>query len=156
MILTEAKLLLEKMGKKWIIKPERRQKPPMLCTLLTYGGIPLAMSNPISGNHHDLFNIGVHFEEVTLVLEKSNILLEGLFVNFDAGFDSEKLRKKTASKGIIANICPNRRNKNSEDDKEYYFDATVSSWIGFNYLAFIVLGLEKFRKIKKQDEFCSL
>ncbi|MDY6026316.1 MAG: IS5 family transposase, partial [Bergeyella zoohelcum] len=29
------------------------------------------------------------------------------------------------------------------------FDTTVSSWIGFNYLAFIVLGLRKFKQKKK-------
>ena len=97
-------------------------------------------------------------------------------MNFDAGFDSDTLRKKVASKGIIANICQNKRNK-SEDDSDVYFDeelykerysiersnawmdsyrsvlnrfdTTVSSWIGFNYLTFIVIGLKKFKKIKK-------
>ncbi|MFJ1329078.1 IS5 family transposase, partial [Capnocytophaga canimorsus] len=29
------------------------------------------------------------------------------------------------------------------------FDTTVSSWIGFNYLAFIVLGLRKFKQKQK-------
>lgn len=85
-------------------------------------GIMLSMSNPISGNHHDLFNIEVHFEEVISVLDEAKISTEGLFMNFDAGFDSEKLREKTTSRGIIANICENKRNKASEEEKEYYFD----------------------------------
>ncbi|EKB58743.1 hypothetical protein HMPREF9699_00532 [Bergeyella zoohelcum ATCC 43767] len=29
------------------------------------------------------------------------------------------------------------------------FDTTVSSWIGFNYLSFIVLGLRKFKQKQK-------
>ena len=28
------------------------------------------------------------------------------------------------------------------------FDTTVASWLGFNYLAFIVIALKKFNKIK--------
>lgn len=140
-------------------------------------GLLLSMSNPISGNHHDLFDIEVHFEEVTSVLEEANISLDGLFMNFDAGFDSENLRKKASSKDIIANIYPNKRNKTSDEENDYYFDeelykerysiersnawldsfrsvlnrfdTTVSSWIGFNYLSFIVLGLKKFKKKEK-------
>ena len=93
------------------------------------------------------------------------------------GFDSENLRKITASEGIIANICENKRNQKSPSEAEHYFDkklykeryaiersnawmdsfrsvlnrfdTTVSSWIGFNYLAFIVLGLRKFKQKRK-------
>ena len=52
-------------------------------------GVLLAMSNPISGNHHDLFDIEIHFEEVTSILDEAKISIEGLFMNFDAGFDAE-------------------------------------------------------------------
>lgn len=140
-------------------------------------GLMLAMSNPVSGNHHDLFDIGFHFEEVTSILDEAKISTEGLFMNFDAGFDSEKFQKITVAKGIVANICPNKRNKKSDDKQEYYFDdklykerysiersnawmdgfrsvlnrfdTTVSSWLVFNYLAIIILGLRKFKQIKK-------
>ncbi|SPY35553.1 Uncharacterised protein [Porphyromonas cangingivalis] len=140
-------------------------------------GLMLAMSQPISGEHHDLYNIKTHFQEITSVLKKAEISTKGLFVNFDAGFDSENLRKITASEGIIANICENKRNQKSPSETEHYFDkklyrerytiersnawmdsfrsvlnrfdTTVSSWIGFNYLAFIVLGLRKFKQKRK-------
>ncbi|MFK8301529.1 IS5 family transposase [Capnocytophaga stomatis] len=140
-------------------------------------GLMLAMSQPISGEHHDLYNIETHFQEITSVLKKAKISTEGLFVNFDAGFDSENLRKITASEGIIANICENKRNQKSASETEHYFDkklykerytiersnawmdsfrsvlnrfdTTVSSWVGFNYLAFIVLGLRKFKQNEK-------
>lgn len=138
-------------------------------------GLPIAMSEPVSGNHNDLFDIEVRFEEVVVTLEGAGISVEGLFINADAGFDSQKLRDKCEAKGIIANICPNKRNGNGGTDRyfdeklyaERYaiertnawmdsfrsllnrFDTTITSWKGFNFLAFIVIGLKKFYKLKK-------
>lgn len=138
-------------------------------------GLPIAMSEPVSGNHNDLFDIEVQFEEVVSTLEQAEINVEGLFINADAGFDSQKLRDKCESKGIIANICHNQRNGDKDTDhyfdeklyKERYsvertnawidsfrsllnrFDTTITSWKGFNFLAFIVIGLKKFYKLKK-------
>lgn len=138
-------------------------------------GLPIAMSEPISGNHNDLFDIEVQFEEVVGTLEDADISVDGLFINADAGFDSQKLRNKCEAKGIIANICPNKRNGNTDtnhyfDQKLYEeryaiertnawmdsfrsllnrFDTTITSWKGFNFLAFIVIGLKKFYKLKK-------
>lgn len=133
-------------------------------------GLPLAMSEPVSGNHHDLFDIEVHFEEVTATLEAAEISVDDLFLNADAGFDSRKLPDKCEVKGIITNFAENKRNRNIENDyyfddklyKEHYaiertnawidsfrsllnrFDITITSWKGFNFLAFIVIGLKKF------------
>lgn len=140
-------------------------------------GLPIAMSEPVSGNHNDLFDIEVHFEEVTATLEKADIPLEGLFLNADPGFDSLELRQQCEAKGIIANFKENKRNaKNSGNDhyfdeqlyRERYaiertnawidgfrsllnrFDTTTSSWKGFNYLAFMVIGIKKFQKINSR------
>lgn len=138
-------------------------------------GLPLAISEPVSGHHNDLFEIEVHFEEVISTLEQATIPVEGLFINADAGFDSKNLRDTCEAKGIIANICHNKRNSSMENDnyfddelyKERYsiertnawmdsfrsllnrFDTTVTSWKGFNYLAFMVLMLKKLVKRKK-------
>lgn len=138
-------------------------------------GLPIAMSEPVSGNHNDLFDIEVQFEEVIGTLEDAEISIDGLFINADAGFDSQKLRDKCQAKGIIANICPNKRNGNNDEDyyfdeklyQERYaiertnawmdsfrsllnrFDTTLTSWKGFNFLAFIVIGLKKFYNLKK-------
>ena len=138
-------------------------------------GLPIAMSEPVSGNHNDLFDIEVQFEEVVGTLEEAEISVDGLFVNADAGFDSQKLRNNCEAKGIIAKICPNKRNGNNDtdhyfDEKLYEqryaiertnawmdsfrsllnrFDTTITSWKGFNFLAFIVIGLKKFYKLKK-------
>jgi len=99
-----------------------------------------------------------------------------LFINADAGFDAETFRQAYHKKGVIANVAFNKRSngkKNQEHliDEELYneryaieranawmdsfrsflnrFDTTTSSWKGFNFLAFIVIGLRKFEKIKK-------
>lgn len=137
-------------------------------------GLPLAMSEPLAGNHNDLYEIEVQFEVVTATLGQTNIPVEGLFLNADAGFDSKEFRKSCEGKEINANICFNKRNGNMDRD-EYFdqelyrqrysiertnawmdsfrsllnrFDTTVASWLGFNYLSFIVLALKKFKKNK--------
>jgi len=58
----------------------------------------LAISGPVSGNHNDLYNIEVQFEEITSTLEEADIAVKGLFLNADAGFDPKSsasvVRKK--------------------------------------------------------------
>lgn len=138
-------------------------------------GIPLAMSTPTSGNHNDLYDIEVQFEDITATLESAEIPVKGLFINADAGFDSENLLLACEQKEIIANIAYNKRNSSKDSDrllddelyKERYsiertnawmdsyrsilnrFDTTLTSWIGFNFLAFITIALKKFNKTKK-------
>lgn len=139
-------------------------------------GLPLAMSEPVAGHHNDLYNIEVQFEIVTATLENADIQVEGLFLNADAGFDSKEFRKACDLKQINANICFNRRNGNTDRD-EYFdqklygqryaiertnawvdsfrsllnrFDTTTESWKGFNYLAFMVIGIRKFKKNEEQ------
>lgn len=138
-------------------------------------GLPLAMSEPISGNHNDLYGIEVQFEVVTATLEEADIPVGGLFLNADAGFDSENFRASCAKKDINANVCFNRRNGSAQDREEYFdqvlydkryavertnawmdsfrsllnrFDTTIESWKGFDYLAFFVIALKKFKKRK--------
>ena len=142
-------------------------------------GLPLAMSEPVAGNHNDLYNLEVQFEVVTGTLEQATISVEGLFLNADAGFDSKNFRESCNKKEINANICFNKRNGSSDRD-EYFdqklyderytiertnawmdsyrsllnrFDTTIESWIGFNYLAFIVIAL---KKIYKKENYKSL
>lgn len=154
----------------------KKQKTTNALYLTDRQGLPLAMSEPVAGNHNDLYDIEVHFEEVTTTLEDADIPVEGLFVNADAGFDSKDFRRACAAKDINANVCFNKRNGNTDRkeyfDKELYgeryavertnawmnsfrsllnrFDTTSSSWKAFNYLAFIVIALKKFIKNKKQ------
>ncbi|WP_373275027.1 transposase [Parapedobacter tibetensis] len=73
-------------------------------------GLPLAMSEPVTGNHNDLYNIEVQFEVVTGTLEDADLRVDGLFLNADAGFDSKDFRQAGAQKEINAKICFNRCN----------------------------------------------
>ena len=138
-------------------------------------GLPLAMSEPVSGNHNDLFDIEVQFEVVTATLDRADIKTEGLFLNADAGFDSKDFRRACARRDINANICFNKRNGSVDDRDEYFdrdlydqryavertnawidsfrsllnrFDTTIESWKGFNYLSFIVIALKRFKPKK--------
>jgi hypothetical protein len=62
-------------------------------------GLPLAMSEPVCGNHNDLYDIELHVEEVFATLEEAQIPADGLFVNGDAGFDSQGFRAACAKRG---------------------------------------------------------
>lgn len=138
-------------------------------------GLPLAMSEPVAGNHNDLYNIEVQFEIVTATLEKADIRVDGLFMNADAGFDSRDFRRFCGVKEISANICFNERG-GDVDRYDYFdqglydqryaiertnawmdsyrsllnrFDTTVASWKGFNFLAFIVIAIKKILKKRR-------
>lgn len=138
-------------------------------------GLPLAMSNPVSGNHHDLYKIDNHLDELFSTLRKACINTDGLFVNADAGFDSKDFRYKCFEYGIIPNTAINPRNGTNDEiiifDEKLYeqrytiertnawmdsyrtllnrFETTVSSWKAFNYIAFITIFLKKIYKNKK-------
>jgi len=138
-------------------------------------GLPIAISSPIAGNHHDLYQIGNHLDELFQTLTKANISTDGLFVNADAGFDSKEFRSKCFEHGIIPNTAINPRNGNNDEiiifDEMLYeqrytiertnawldsyrsilnrFETTSSSWKSLNYIAFIVILLKKIKKNKK-------
>ena len=78
-------------------------------------GIALSMSTPQDGNHHDLYEINILFNELCDMLKDAGISLDGLFLNADSGFDSKELKEVCSKEGIIANIKPNPRNK--QDNK---------------------------------------
>lgn len=132
-------------------------------------GLPLAMSNPVSGEHHDLYQIEKSMNTIFQTLQKAHISVDGLFLNADAGFDSKELRKQCADRGVFPNICFNKKNKEHDDNdyvdeilyKERYsiertnawmdsfrsilnrFDTTLASWKAWNYIAFAILLLRK-------------
>ena len=68
-------------------------------------GLPIAMSSPKSGEHHDVHDIEKVIGDMFNDLEKSHIRVDGLFLNADAGFDCDALRGFLCEKEIIANIC---------------------------------------------------
>ena len=87
-------------------------------------GQMLACASPQAGQHHDLFKIQELFEQICDILQEADIDLSGLFLNADAGFDSQDVRQLCSQKGIEANIEQNKRNqKTVQEHVDYqYFD----------------------------------
>jgi hypothetical protein len=52
-------------------------------------GLPLVVGKPQDGNHNDLYNINTIFDEMIAFLEQAGISMQGVFMNADAGFDSD-------------------------------------------------------------------
>jgi transposase len=82
-------------------------------------GVMIAMSTPQEGQHHDLFQIQVLFEELCTLLKQANINLKGLFLNADSGFDSTDFVTACGKEEIIANVKENPRNSANQESEPY-------------------------------------
>lgn len=129
-------------------------------------GIPLAMSEPVSGNHHDLYEAEKWFPKILEDLKDATICPKGLFMNADAGFDSKKFRTICEIEGIVPNIDINKRNSKNDnydcfkDDllyKERFcvertnawldafkailirFETLSQTWLALHFLAFAII-----------------
>lgn len=162
-------------GEQTAYQARKKHKTTNCLYLTDRQGLPLSMSEPVAGNHNDLYKIETSIDELFEVLEEANIATEGLFINADAGFDAQNFRQACQQKGVITNVALNKRTGSQIRghilDEELYqerysiertnawmdsfrsvlnrFDTTVSSWKGFNFLAFIVIGIKKFMQSKK-------
>ena len=81
-------------------------------------GIPLSCSEVIPGNHHDVYDIENQMNKILEDIKRSNISTDNLFLNADAGFDTENLRTFCFKKELFANIDFNKRNGNISDREE--------------------------------------
>ena len=133
-------------------------------------GIPLTASDPVAGNHHDLYDIKNALQKMGADLALSGISTNGLFLNADAGFDCATFRGLCDLIGIMANVCINKRNAKNPDydhllDEELYkerfavertnawldafkttmvrFETTSRNWLSFHYLAFSMILMRK-------------
>jgi Transposase and inactivated derivatives len=135
-------------------------------------GLPLAMATPQSGNHHDLHDIQLLFEELCEILREANVNLQGVFMNADSGFDAQVLREKCSEKQIEANIEVNERNNKEQQSDKYVcfdellfkrrfviermnawidsfkallirFETSTKAWMALHFLAFTVILCRK-------------
>ena len=131
-------------------------------------GIPLAMSRAVAGNHNDLYQVERRFEEILADVRAADIDTDCLFMNADAGFDSEAFREVCFRHDIFANIDINKRNAKDPDrpyikDELLYedrfsvertnawidafkallvrFETTRRNWMSLHYLAFVCILL---------------
>jgi transposase len=82
-------------------------------------GTPVACSEPVAGNHNDAYNLEATVEQMLTNIRSSNISTEGLFLNADAGFNTNGFREFCIANDIIGNIDMNKRNGG---EKDYLFD----------------------------------
>ena len=73
-------------------------------------GIPIVCSEPIDGQHNDAYRLVDNFEKMIHSIIQSNIRVDGLFLNADAGFDTADFRHCCSKHEIIDNIAFNKRN----------------------------------------------
>ena len=88
-------------------------------------GLPLACSDPMSGEHHDVFEIKKSVPKMVATLQQAGLSTDGLFLNGDAGFDAEKVREICNHYGIITNIARNKKNRMNANAKSYLFDSEL-------------------------------
>ncbi|RMF99856.1 MAG: IS5 family transposase [Acidobacteria bacterium] len=134
-------------------------------------GVLVGISEPISGNHHDIFDFEKHFLEVLWWFEQADISVKGLFLNADAGFDTEECRKVFEKKEIEANIPFNERNGEKDRcelfDEELFkrrfviertfawmdafkallirYEVKAQNWLTFNLIAMMVIFIRKMK-----------
>jgi len=134
-------------------------------------GQPLVMAEPQAGNHNDVYEITFLLEQMCQLLQDAGISLKGVFLNADAGFDTEEVRMLCKDKEIEANIADNPRNSRELSEQYQYFDEElykeryviertnawldgfkglliryekkVKSWMTQHWMAFSVLLLKK-------------
>lgn len=101
----------------------KKCKTSNMLILADNNGIPIASSEPIAGNHNDSFELVTNFEKMICPLKNSNIRLDGLFLNADAGFDTTEFRECCYKNDIVDNIKHNKRNGKNDasllDDELY-------------------------------------
>lgn len=97
----------------------KKSKTTNMLMLVDNQGIPLACSDPISGNHHDSHELVKQVEQMRLSIKAADINTEGLFMNADAGFDTTEFRNYCDGHEIVGNIDQNKRNG---EQAEYLFD----------------------------------
>lgn len=85
-------------------------------------GVPLMMAEPQAGQHNDVYEIRFLFDQMCQLLQTAGISLKGVFMNADAGFDTQEMRTLCAEKEIEANIADNSRNSIKVFEEYQYFD----------------------------------
>lgn len=146
----------------------KKSKTSNMLILTDNRGMPLACSDPIAGNHNDAFELVPIFSDMLDVLQLASIPIDGLFLNADAGFDTEDFRTYCFQKDIIGNIDQNKRNGSEHGhlfDELLYkcrfvvertnawldafkailvrFETNSTHWKALNILAFAVILMRK-------------
>lgn len=102
----------------------KKAKTSNLLFITDSRGLPLTCSETIAGNHNDSFELSTYLNQMAKQLTQSNLSLDGIFLNADAGFDCTAIKTFCEMQGMIANIDKNPRNGNAEKSTSL-FDETL-------------------------------
>jgi transposase len=72
-------------------------------------GLPVALAEPIAGNHNDLYQADKALNAMVSYLNRTGLRTQGIFLNADAGFDSQNLQTTLGLQNMQPNIYPNPR-----------------------------------------------
>lgn len=138
-------------------------------------GVPIGWSEPISGNHHDSYELKKTASKIFDKIRDAGLNLEGLFLNADAGFDVKEFRELCEKNEIFHNIDFNKRNSNNNQNTDYMLDDELyrlrfsveqlnawvdgfkslvfryetrsSNWMALHCIAFAIIFIRKFEKL---------
>ena len=82
----------------------KKSKTSNMLIITDSRGIPLACSDPVAGNHNDAYNLEETTNKMIHNIQGAGIRTDGLFLNADAGFDTEGFRSYCFKNDIIDNI----------------------------------------------------
>lgn len=150
----------------------KKTKTSNLLFLTDNRGLPLACSNVIAEQHNDAYKLEAYMIQILSQLKNANLNHRGLFLNADAGFDTESFKTYCREQEIIPNIYGNPRNENIEPqnhesifDRLLYkcryviertnawldafktllvrFETNDKHWRSWHFIAFIIILLRK-------------
>lgn len=129
-------------GQKVSYQGRKKSKTTNTLWLTDRRGMVVGFIPPLSGRHNDLYAIKQHLTAMIVQLKKSNISVDGLFVNADAAFDCQEFRNACDRVGIILNSPRNPRRARLLIDDDTYFDERMykerfvversNAWMDFN------------------------
>ena len=86
-------------------------------------GLPLALAEPLAGTHNDLYQADKALRKMVDGLQQAGLRTQGIFLNADAGFDSQALQNSMQLYGMQPNVHPNPRAGQLE--RSQIFDAKL-------------------------------
>lgn len=98
----------------------KKAKTSNLLFLTDNRGLPLACSDVIAGQHNDAYELKYYMAQILSQLRRANLNHNGLFLNADAGFDSDAFKKYCSQQGIIPNVDCNPRNGDKDEANQEY------------------------------------
>lgn len=161
-------------GQKVGYQGRKKTKTTNLLILTDDRGVPIGWSEPISGQHHDSYELVKTASKIFDQMVGIDLSCKGLFLNADSGFDVKKFKELCYQKDIIFNIDKNKRRGSKDDENDIYvfdnelykrrfvveqlnawvdgfktlvirYETTSVNWMSFHYLAFSIIFLRKFK-----------